>query len=150
MVLVREQCCLWGRQYPLRFWLWQRGKEEKDKWRKDGEELVFNRHQEQMWKPADDLGCTLLPIWAGEELNLNSPSFRPGPEHSSFFYFVLVLNLILPDKWCHASFTCEETGLSDQEKPSQGPHSWHMEELDLSPALLHTTIQLAVHLGALA
>lgn len=40
---------------------------ERGKWRKDGEGLVCNRQQEQMWKLADDLGCTLLPIWAGEE-----------------------------------------------------------------------------------
>lgn len=54
----------------------------------------------------------------GKNKYLNSPSFRPGPDHSIFFYFVLVLNLILQDRWCHASFTCEESGLSDQEKPS--------------------------------
>lgn len=44
------------------------GKEERGKCRKDREGLFCSRQQEQMWKPADDLGYTLLPIWAGEEL----------------------------------------------------------------------------------
>lgn len=63
----------WGEIVPIKILaLAQRptypGKEERGKWRKDGEGLVCNREQEQMWKPTDDLECTFLPIWAGEEI----------------------------------------------------------------------------------
>lgn len=72
-----------------------------------------------MWKPADDLGCELLPsVFAGNRLLPSGPgrnlhlAFRLGPEHGSF-YVILVLSSTPPGRWCYARFTCKETELSD-------------------------------------